>query len=339
MKIFAALLLSFAPWVTAQTSRPLTADQFPNADPAAVAPLVNVTELPTNNINQMAETLPSQKLGPGDLISISVSDCPELTRSFRITSAGMLKLPLLKEALMATGKEPQEIEDEVTRALIKDEILVQPVVSASVVEYRSVPVSVMGAVRKPTIFQAVGPVTLLDALARAEGLTPDAGAEVLVTRPRSPGATGPDLPQRISLTGLMVEANPALNIRLVGGEVVRVPPAGKVYVVGNVKKPGVYALQEGNNSTIFTVVAMSEGELPFTNKRAFIYRREGGKGDRNEIPVDFASIMERKSPDIALEANDIVYIPENKKGRLTNSIIERIVGFGTATGTGILVWH
>jgi polysaccharide export outer membrane protein len=125
----------------------------------------------------------------------------------------------------------------------------------------------------------------------------------------------------------------------VGGEEIRVPPAGKVYVVGNVKKPGVYPIQEGNDSTIFTIVAMSEGQMAFTNNRAYIYRREAGKGDRVEIPVDFARIMERKSPDVALLANDIVYIPENKNRRLTNTIIERIVGFGTATGTGILVWH
>lgn len=340
MKIFATLLFSFALAAATQTSRPLTPDQFPNADPASLAPLVNVTELPTNPIpNQLGDALPSQKLGPGDLVSMSVSDCPDLTRSFRVNAAGYLKLPLLKEPIVATGKEPQDLEDEVQRALIKDEILVQPVVTVSVVEYRSKPVSVMGAVKRPTTFQAVGDVTLLDALARAEGLTQDAGSEVLVTRPRAPGATGPALPQRISMTGLMIEADPALNIRLMGGEEIRVPPAGKVYVVGNVKKPGVYPIQEGNDSTVFTIVAMSEGQLAFTNNKAYIYRREAGKGDRVEIPIDFERIMQRKSPDVALVANDIIYIPENKNRRLTNTIIERIVGFGTATGTGILVWH
>jgi polysaccharide export outer membrane protein len=340
MKIFAILLLSFACTLAAQTKRPLTVDQFPNADPSSIAPLVNVTELPTTSIpTQTAEVLPSQKLGPGDLISISVSDCPDLTKSFRVNAGGFLKLPLLKEPILAAGKEPQEIEDEVTRALIKDEILVQPVVSAAVLEYRSVPVSVMGAVKRPITFQAVGSITLLDALARAEGLTEDHGAEVLVSHPRAPGATGPALVQRISFNGLMVEADPALNIRLVGGEEIRVPNAGKVYVVGNVKKPGIYPIQQGNDSTVFEMIAMSEGLMPYAKKQAYIYRREGGKEGRNEIQVELAKIMDRKGIDVALQANDILYIPDNKGQRLTNTIIEHIVGFGTATGTGILVWH
>jgi hypothetical protein len=101
----------------------------------------------------------------------------------------------------------------------------------------------------------------------------------------------------------------------------------------------VYTIQEGNDTTIFTVVAMSEGLLQFTNKQAFIYRREGGKEGRNEIPVEISKIMDRKSPDVVLQANDILYIPDNKGRRLTNTIIERIVGFGTATGTGMLIWH
>jgi polysaccharide export outer membrane protein len=340
MKIFATLLLSFAFVLAAQTKRPLTIDQFPNADPSSLAPLVNVSELPTTSIpNQTAEVLPSQKLGPGDLVSISVSDCPDLTKNFRVNASGFLKLPLLKEPILAAGKEPQEIEDEVQRALIKDEILVQPVVSAAVLEYRSVPVSVMGAVKRPITFQAVGSVTLLDALARAEGLTADHGAEVLISHPRAPGATGPALVQRISFNGLMVEADPALNIRLVGGEEIRVPQAGKVYVVGNVRKPGIYPIQEGSESTVFEMIAMSEGLTPYAKKQAYIYRRESGKDGRNEIQVELAKIMDRKGIDVALQANDILYIPDNKGQRLTNTIIERIVGFGTATGTGILVWH
>ncbi len=340
MRIHAVLLLSFAFVVAGQTPRHLTADQFPNADPSAVAPLVNVTELPANPIgNQPGDVLPSQKVGPGDLLSITVSDCPDLTRSFRINTAGVLKLQLLKEPILAAGKDPSEIEDEIQRALIKDEILVQPVVSVAVLEYRSVPVSVSGAVKRPITFQAVGPVTLIDALTKAEGLTADAGSEVLITRPKSAGADGPALPQRISLNRLMVQADPEVNIRLVGGEEIRVPPAGKFFVVGNVKKPGVYPIQDNGQTSVFTALAVSEGDLSFTSKRAYIYRRETGKAGQVEIPIELEKIKDRKGADFELQANDVLYIPVDKNRRLTASIIERIVGFGTATGTGLLVWH
>jgi polysaccharide export outer membrane protein len=182
-------------------------------------------------------------------------------------------------------------------------------------------------------------VMLLDALARAEGLSDDHGAEILVSRPSAPGASAPPLVQRIPVDDLIHEAKPALNVRLFGGEVIRVPAAGKVFVVGNVKKPGVYPIQDGNETSIFKMVAMSEGLLQYTNKQAFIYRREGGKDQRDEIPVEIGRIMDRKSPDVMLQANDILYIPDNKGRRLTSQTIERIIGFGTATGTGLLVWH
>ena len=122
--------------------------------------------------------LPAQKVGPNDLLAISVQDCPELTRNFRVTANGTLALPLLKHPIPAAGNLPEQIEAEISQALVDNDLLVQPVVSVSVLEYRSAPVSVVGAVRRPLTFQAVGKVTLLDALAKAEGLAADAGPEI-----------------------------------------------------------------------------------------------------------------------------------------------------------------
>ncbi len=290
---------------------------------------------------EVLTVLPSQKIGPGDLISISVADLPEMSKSFRVSSDGLLTLPLLQEKIRAAGKEPDEIEGEVAEALVRDEILVRPVVSASVVEYRSVPVSVLGAVKKPVTFQAVGYTTLLDALTRAEGLGPEAGSEILVTRPRVAGAVASDTAavQHIPVKGLIDEADPTLNVRLYGGEEVRVPPAGKVYVLGNVKKSGSFPITDNNDSTVMKVIALSEGLLPYTSKEAYIYRKAAGKTDREEITVDLNEIMRRKSPDVRLEANDILYIPDNHARKMTAQTLERIVGFGSSTASGLLVFH
>lgn len=217
--------------------------------------------------------------------------------------------------------------------MTKEQILVNPVVSAAVVEYRSVPVSVMGAVKKPITFQAVGPVTLLDALTRAEGLSTDAGAEILLTRPHA------TLVQRIPVQGLIDNADPNLNVRLYGGEEIRVPAAGRVYVVGNVKKSGAFPIQDGNDTTVLKAIALSEGLLPFAGKQAYIYRREAGKNDRNEIPIELSKILDHKSADVRLEANDILYIPDSKGRKITAQTLERIAGFGSATGSGLLVFR
>jgi len=282
--------------------------------------------------------LPSQKIGPGDLLSIAVADSTDLTRNFRVSSDGLLALPLLQEKIRAAGKEPDEIEAEISEALVRDQILVRPVVSVAVVEYRSVPVSVLGAVKKPVTFQAVGYVTLLDALTKAEGLAEGAGQEILISRPSLTAPNGANLVQRISVKGLIDEADPALNVRLYGGEEIRIPPAGKVYVLGNVKKSGPFSITDDRDTTVMKAIAVSEGLQPFYNHQAFIYRLEPGKKERTEIPVAIDDIMHHKKPDIQLEANDILYIPDNHGKRVAAETLERLAGFASSTGSGLLVF-
>ncbi len=294
---------------------------------------------PTNSTPNPSVNLPMQRVGPDDLLSLSVADCPELTRNFRVTDNGLLVLPLLKERIPAAGKLPSEIESEISTALVKEQLLVQPVVSVSVAEYRSLPVSVMGAVRHPITFQATGDVTLLDALTRADGLSQDAGPEILITQLRASGNRDRALTRRISTKQLIDAADPALNVQLHGGEEIRVPPAGRVYVIGNVKKTGVFPIADDNDTTVLKVIAQSEGLLPYTNKDAFIYRREAGKDNRSEIPVQLTRIMEHKAPDIQLQANDILYIPDSKGKRLSAETIRTITGFGVAAGSGLLIWR
>jgi polysaccharide biosynthesis/export protein len=281
--------------------------------------------------------LPTQRVGPDDLLSVSVADCPEMTRTFRVLGDGTLVLPLLKERIEANHKLPGEIEVAITEALKREQLLVQPIVSVSVAEYRSLPVSVLGAVKHPLTFQAAGSVTLLDAITRAEGLSPDAGPEILISRPPEPGNREAGLLQRISVNGLINEGDPALNVRLYGGEEVRVPETGRVYVIGNVKRTGAYPMN-GDDTTVLKVIAMTEGLLQYTNKDAYIYRREAGKSDRSEIPVQLTKIMSHKAPDIHLQANDILYIPDSAGKRITAETVRTLTGFGVQAATGILIW-
>ena len=81
-----------------------------------------------------AADLPTQRVGPDDLLSVSVADCPELTRNFRVLGDGSLALPLLKERIPANNKLPEDIEVEISDALVKEQLLVQPIVSVSVAE-------------------------------------------------------------------------------------------------------------------------------------------------------------------------------------------------------------
>ncbi|HXB66777.1 MAG TPA: polysaccharide biosynthesis/export family protein [Candidatus Acidoferrales bacterium] len=226
--------------------------------------------------------LPAQKVGPNDMIAISVYDSPEFTRMVRVGADGTMRLPMLKQRIKAEGLMPSDLEDRIAAALTAEGLIVDPFVTVTMAEYHSRPVSVMGAVRLPVTFQADSPVTLLDALAKAGGLSADAGSEILISRAQ----TGPDsaattLVQRVQVKLLIDAADPESNVRLAGGEEIRVPEAGRIYIVGNVKKPGAFTLQNGSETTILKALALAEGLLPFAAKQAFIYRLEGGTGSKN----------------------------------------------------------
>jgi polysaccharide biosynthesis/export protein len=276
-----------------------------------------------------ASNLPVQKIGADDLLGVSVYDSPELTRTVRVGSDGAIRLPMIRKRIPVAGLYPADVEGAIAAELATEEIMVDPIVTVSVVESRSRPISVSGAVKAPITFQASGVVTLLDALARANGLADDAGPEILVSRTQ-PGDDGKPatITQRILVKGLIDAADPELNLLLEGGEQIRVPDAGKVYVVGNVKKPGAFPMRDASEVSVLRVLALSEGLMPFASKEAYIYRREAATGGKNEIPIALEKIMQRKSPDVPLLASDILYIPDNKGKRNFASVMERILAIG-----------
>lgn len=294
--------------------------------------------------------LPAQPIGPADLLAISVYGAPELTRTVRVSAEGFIRLPLLREQIDARGLMPAEVEMRIAVALAREEILVDPAVSVTIAEYYSRPISVLGAVKSPLTFQALGKTTLLEALTRAQGLSEDAGPEILLTRTRGGDAARVE---RIPMRKLIDAADPVWNVTLEGGEEVRVPPAGRVFVAGNVKHPGAFRMDGVGDTTVLKVLALAEGLAPFATKDAYIFRARpgavtsdgGAAGDgrntnsegRTEIPVALSKIMERTAPDVALGANDILFIPDNRARRNSLSILEKAIGFAASTASGVLI--
>ena len=147
--------------------------------------------------------------------------------------------------------------------------MVDPAVTVTIAEYYSRPISVAGAVKAPLTFQALGKTTLLEALTRAQGLSDEAGPEILLTR------TG-GLVERIPVKKLIDAADPLWNLTLTGGEEVRVPAAGHVFVAGNVKHPGAFRVDSGGETTVLKAVALAEGLAPFATKSCVHF--SGGRG-------------------------------------------------------------
>ena len=239
---------------------------------------------------QQQLNLPVQPVGPNDLVTVTVYKQEGLSGTQRVSAEGTMQLPMLKKEIKATGMMPGALARTIAQAYIDEEILVDPQVTVTIAEYHSHPIHVSGSVRTPVTFQAETPVTLLDAINKAGGLTETAGQEILVTRKG-------EVTRRISVNALFGGGDETLNMVLSGGEEVRIPEAGRVFVVGNVKKPCNYLITQGNESTVLKAMSYSEGLQTYSSKTAYIYRREGS-GGKNEIEIPLRDIMARKAPDV-----------------------------------------
>jgi len=289
----------------------------------------------TNHVGTGATTfsegsnLPAEKIGRDDLIGITVYDSPELTRSVRVDSDGDIRLPMVQQHIKAAGLNPEELEKVISKILIQESVLVNPIVTISIVEYRSRPITVIGAVRSPTTFQATGTVKLLDAISRAGGIAEHAGSDILVSRPQSSTSDKSiSLTQRIPVRSLLNIEDPASNLELQGGETIRVPEAGRIFVAGNVKHPGVFPITDGSESSVLKALALSEGLDSFSGRTAYIYRIDDSNGSKSEIPVAVKRILARKSPDMPLYANDMLYVTNATGQRASTKAIAMVTGFG-----------
>jgi polysaccharide export outer membrane protein len=267
--------------------------------------------------------LPFQPIGASDLVRLTVDDSPELSQTFRVDQHGNLNLPLLNKPIPAAGLMPDVLRDKVAAALKAQHLLVNPIVDVSVVEYRSRDVTIAGAVKTPMTIQELGDLRVLGALSQAGGLLPEAGPEIIVEQANGSA-------QRISVRQLFDGLHPQLNIPVTAGGQIRVPQCEQVFVVGDVKRPGAFPYQDMHDTTVLKLLALSGGLDSFSRNKAYIYRTESGNPQKTEIEVPLKRILDRKSEDVKLSPNDILYVPTNGKLRASASVLNHVTGMGNA---------
>jgi polysaccharide biosynthesis/export protein len=336
------LLVSQVPtWANAQTTQMQTTAGLQGSALGSPSPSRGDVSQANASVSQAGSyiVLPAESLGSSDLIEIVVPYCPELSRNFRIGTDGFLILPLLHHEIQVAGLTPGQVAARIRQALIGEQVMPDPIVSVSVLEYRSRPVSVVGAVVHPLTFQATGEITLLDAIAMAGGFVPAGAADVLVSyRHITAEGTIEITVQTIPVRGLLLQANPASNILLHGGEEIRVTETGKVFIAGNVVRPGMYPMQGNEDTTVLKALALSEGLQQYSAQVAYIYRLRAVGAEREEIEVPLSKIIARKNPDVGLKADDILYIPANNGKRMTARVLNQLAGFGQTAAAGILIY-
>lgn len=287
------------------------------------------------------QAIDEYRLGAEDLLAIDALGAPELrARSWRIDPTGNVRLPLIG-AVHAAGKTPAELEEALAERLRR--YVIDPKVSVAVEELGSRPVSVLGAVRNPGLQQLRGPRTVAEALSVANGLAPDAGAHLLLTRRRDNGS--PPIPSeldaggkfyvaRIALAPLLDGRSPELNVLVAPHDVLSVPHAEQVYVIGAVEKAGAFPLRGDRPVTVMGALAMAGGLAPYAESREARILTPNPDGGRSETPVDLKAILAGRGADRPLAREEVLFIP-----RSGGKAIAAQIGRAALTiGTGAAIW-
>ena len=289
-------------------------------------------------------------IGAGDVLHIEVFDAPELSRDIRVSNTGEITFPLIHERIRAAGVTPFRLEQSIQEQLIENGLVSHPQVSVFVKEQNSQPVTVIGAVGHPMAYQLLRPTALLEVLANAGGISDNAGTVVLITRQTQQetiqpvSETSTDHPDsntqtiKIQLQDLLDSGNAAFNIQVFGGDVVNVPPAGIVYVMGGgVTQPGGYVIQShGEQITVLKAVALAHGLGGFAKPNdAVIYRLNSSTGGHDAIPVHIKDIEKNSSEDVAMKSNDVLYVPDS----LAMKIVVKGAEAAVSIGTGVLIYR
>jgi polysaccharide export outer membrane protein len=263
------------------------------------------------------------RIGPGDLLDVTVFNRPQLSREARVDMRGSIKLPLIEADIQATCRTEGELASEIA-ALYRDrKYLKTPQVYVTVKDYQSQLVAVLGAVNSPGRFQLQRRIRLLELLVfHAGGPAQNAGSSIRILSTKSSScevAAVKALPPDTANTGTeqtivsynledLLQGDDASNPYVNPGDIVTIPEAKQALIVGNVLRPMAIPLTEP--ITLTRAIAMSGGTLPDTksDKIRIVRQLQGGRGTM-DIFVDLTAINKRQAEDIALEGGDIVDVP------------------------------
>ena len=242
-------------------------------------------------------------ISPGDLIIIDVFNTPELSGKFRVDQTGNINLPQ-GGVVSLSGLSSTQAGKAIEQRFRDAQIMLDPHVSVFVQEYASQGVIVMGEVRNPGTYTLFGEHSLYGALAAAGGPTTNQGDRIVVTHQANPEkaeiipVTSPDYSELQRTT----RVNP--------GDTVFVSRASVFYVVGNVGHTGAFPIPLGQPVHVLEAIAVADGTQRATADSKASIIRSTPNGPKT-IPIDIKKIYKNESPNLQIEAFDILVIPRS----------------------------
>jgi polysaccharide export outer membrane protein len=240
-------------------------------------------------------------IGPGDLLQVDVMDTPEMEQQVRVTDDGSVPLAYVGSIHVA-GQTPAAAATIIQTALIQKNVMHRPQVTVRMMELATQDVSVLGQVHTPGTYSITTPQTILKVLSLAGGLTEAADRNVTVKRSKS----AEQLKYYVSN-----DADEALSdvVMVHPGDTVLVSKAPVVYVMGDVNRPGGYAITTNDaRMSVLQVIAMA-GSANKTSVQSHVRLIRTTDHGQVELPVRLDQMEKGKQPPLMLQANDIVYVP------------------------------
>ena len=347
-------------------------------------------------------------IGNGDLLNVSVFDVPELTRDLRVSQGGTINMPLVPTRLHVAGLTETQAEQMIADVLQSSGLVSHPEVAVVVKEHKSRPITVVGAVGHPMVYEADHTVTLLEVLAEAGGISNDAGDTIIITRahpsfvmiptanpepasstppgaapaadsptsdapaagpndPKSqstspafpsaaemaqnpaPPATTPASPNdpstppsssgniiTINLHELLETGDTRNNITLQAGDVVTVPHAGIVYVLGAVNRSGGFVLSNDRTQmTTLKILTLAGGPSKIAKLDHAVIIRKDAQGKQTETEIDLKKILHLESEDVQMRPSDILYVPDSR----TKEVLVQALQISLAVGTALAIYR
>lgn len=250
------------------------------------------------------------KIAAGDLLHVTVFDVPEMTQDVRVGAKGEAQLALIGNINLA-GLTGEEAAQAIARELRDKKLLLSPQVNVLIKEFASQGVSVIGEVQHPGVYQVLGARSLLDLISMAGGLTNVADTRITVKRRRG---------SEQNITVKLKTDDPATslnnNVQIYPGDLIVVPRAGIVYVLGDVNRPGGFVMQDSGKITLLQALAQAGGSSKGASLSKAVLMRKNGDG-YTTTKLHVGKIERGEASDLELHANDILFIPNN---RLKNAL-------------------
>ena len=286
------------------------------------------------NSNAVSPAVPATKadndlyrIGPGDVLDVRVFNRPQLSRdAVRVDSRGMIRMPMIDNEIQAGCRTESELSEEIAMQYLKYQR--HPHVDVFIKEYSSKPVAVMGAVDKPGQFQLQRRVRLLELVSLAGGPTERAGQRIVMAHSAEISTcmeSATVLASSFETYDLnnTLKADAASNPYVHPGDIITIPEAQQVFVVGNVFRPTSIPLKE--RVTVSQAVAMAGGAMPDSKKESIrVLRQLPGSTTKTEIVVDLNAISKRKADDLELMPNDIIEVPISGGKRFLRTILSAV---------------